>query len=113
MKVSARRIIAAVSEAWDLPPDVLMSRRRGEDTAIARQSAYYLGHRLTGFTQGGLARQFHRDRQSVAYGIRRVEERRAADPAFADRLDEIEADLSRDWVKAVPFRSFRASEARP
>ncbi len=71
----------------------LLSATRGpRPIARARQIAIYLGHVVLGLSLSALARHFRRDRTTVAYACRAVEDARDA-REFDELLDTLEAQL--------------------
>ncbi|MDI4657592.1 helix-turn-helix domain-containing protein [Xanthobacter autotrophicus] len=86
----ATAIVAAVA---GLNVDALVDLRRSTaPVATARQIAMYLAHVGLGLPQAGVAQAFRRDRSTVAYACRRIEDLRD-DPAFDRRVAQMEACL--------------------
>ncbi|HZQ12609.1 MAG TPA: helix-turn-helix domain-containing protein [Pseudolabrys sp.] len=71
------------------PADVRARTRRGAHVTFARQTAMYLAHVAFGLNYSDVGRLFGRDRTTVAYACRLVEDRRD-DPATDRRLDLLE-----------------------
>lgn len=88
-----------VVRAFGLSEPHLRSATRGRQrVAFARQVALYAMHVRFGHTQRETARQFGRDRTTVAHACRTVEDRR--DLAAVDQLvDTVESALGR-WIAA-------------
>ncbi len=75
-------IALATAAAFAVPVGGLISETRCTTTiALARQSAMYLAHVTFGLTYAEVGRGFGRDRTTVAYACRMIEERRD-DPAI-------------------------------
>ena len=86
----ARAIVAAMT---GLDVDALVDLRRSiAPVATARQIAMYLAHVGLGLPQADVAQAFRRDRSTVAYACRRIEDLRD-DPAFDHRVAQMEACL--------------------
>lgn len=74
-----------VAAAQGVPVEEISARgRRSAPAALARQCAMYLAHVVLGASYTEIGRRFHRDRTTVAYACRVVEERR--EDANFDRL---------------------------
>ena len=83
----ATAIVAAMA---GLSVNVLVGRHRSTaPVATARQIAMYLAHVGLGLPQAGVAQAFLRDRSTVAYACRRIEDLRD-DPAFDRRVAQME-----------------------
>ncbi|MCG5235159.1 helix-turn-helix domain-containing protein [Xanthobacter oligotrophicus] len=86
----ATAIVAAMA---GLNVDALLDLRRSTaPVSMARQIAMYLAHVGLGLSQAGVAQAFRRDRSTVAYACRRIEDLRD-DPAFDHRVAQMEACL--------------------
>lgn len=86
-----RRLLEeAAAVAFGVASDDVRARaRRGVGVSFARQSAMYLAHVAFGLNYSDVGRLFGRDRTTVAYACRLVEDRRD-DPAIDQRLDLLE-----------------------
>jgi len=92
-----RRVAACVIAEFGITADELGFGSRGSPRAsLARQVAMYLCHVGFALSFEGIGRLFHRDRTTVAYACRVIEERRE-DVRFDARL----ARLERQCVSAV------------
>ena len=89
--------------------DIAAPTRRTRAAALARQTAMYLSHVAFGMSLGRVATAFGRDRSTVAYACRVIEDRRE-DSDFDTRLDRLEEFL-RTAPPAPPPRAVEA--ARP
>ncbi|MFG1381915.1 helix-turn-helix domain-containing protein [Xanthobacter versatilis] len=90
---SCRLATAIVAAMAGLNVDALVDLRRSTaPVATARQIAMYLAHVGLGLSQAGVAQAFRRDRSTVAYACRRIEDLRD-DPAFDHRVAQMEACL--------------------
>lgn len=76
--------------------------RKCADVVLARQIAMYLAHTSFGICYLDVGQQFGRDRTTVAYACRKVEDRRDR-PSFEALLCEIEAMLC-DMVDVLQMR---------
>jgi chromosomal replication initiator protein len=87
-------IMSAVTECFGIKLSDLQGRRRSRCIALPRQVCMYLARELTEHSLGEIGGFFGgRDHTTVLHAYRLVEQRRAEDPAFRSRLDEIEAGL--------------------
>jgi len=78
-------MVAAVSEAFDVEPaEVLVSRRHGNE---ARSAAIYLARRVADEAVGAIAQYFGGvTSAAISKVVARVEDRRAGDRAWDERL---------------------------
>ena len=92
----ARRVVEqAVATAFQVPLHELRARtRRKARVAFARQVAMYLTHVSCGITLTEVGLLFGRDRTTVAYACRIVEDRRD-DTLFDASLDHLETAIIR------------------
>lgn len=86
-------IIATVARRAGLSPADLHSRRRDVSVVRARGCAMWLARRITSHSLPVIGRGFGRDHTTVLSNVKKVEARRATDPALSDDLAEIEAEL--------------------
>ena len=87
-------IVESVAEVFHLNSDVLFSKSRVKDVADARMVIMYLAQRLLGLSAGSIGRKLGRKHSTVIHGIKTVEQRLDADPAFADTLSALSTTLS-------------------
>lgn len=81
---------ALVAASTGVPVEDILGRRRASAVvASARQLAMYLAHVGFGLSQADVARCFSRDRTTVAYACRRIEDRR--DGPFDLEVTRLEA----------------------
>lgn len=84
------RVAAYVIADFGITADELACGSRGSPRAsLARQVAMYLCHVGFALTFEGIGRLFHRDRTTVAYACRVIEERRE-DVWFDSRISALE-----------------------
>jgi chromosomal replication initiation ATPase DnaA len=83
------RAAGAVSVMLQVPMREIMGRGRAARPSRARQIAMYLANVVFGVGMTDCARAFGRDRSTVSYACRRIEDERD-DPAFDERLDALE-----------------------
>jgi chromosomal replication initiation ATPase DnaA len=76
--------------------DITAPTRKTRAAARARQTAMYLAHIAFGMSMDRVAHAFGRDRSTVAYACRVIEDRRE-DGDFDDRLDRLE-----EFLRAAP-----------
>ena len=94
--ISTRRVVEqAVAVVFQVPLDELRARtRRKARVALARQVAMYLTHVACGITLTEVGILFGRDRTTVAYACRIVEDRRD-NRMFDTSLDHLETAIYR------------------
>ncbi len=81
------------AEAFGLPSSQIMSNTREKATIVmARQLAMYLAHVVGQMSLGQVSSEFGRDRTTVGYSCRAIEDRRDS-PMFDRQIDEMEAAL--------------------
>ena len=88
--VICRHVARCVAREFDVAPDALMgSACRRQPLARARKVAMYLAHVLFGLSLEATARAFGRDRTTVAYACRKIEDwrERAANERCLIRLE--------------------------
>ncbi len=85
---------ALTAYALGLKSEVLLSPERGRPIeARARHIAIYITHVALGMSLARVARAFDRDRSTIAYACRLVEDKRD-DPDFDDWLEQLSMGLS-------------------
>ena len=87
---SCELAVAIVSAVLDVPVAAITAPNRASAaSAHARHVAMYLAHVTLQLRPGQVAAGFGRDRTSVAYAVRRIEDRRD-EPAFDALMDRLE-----------------------
>jgi hypothetical protein len=85
---SVRLIMEVVTELTGLSVSAIRSARRDAEVVVARHMTCWLALRLTSLTLAQIGMEMGgRDRSSVEYGARRVDELRASHPDLRERLD--------------------------
>jgi chromosomal replication initiation ATPase DnaA len=93
----ARLALHAVAFVFDEEvDDIAAPTRRTRAASRARQTAMYLAHIAFGMSLGRVALAFGRDRSTVAYACRIIEDQRE-DGTFDDCLDRLE-----EFLRAAP-----------
>jgi len=88
-----RLAIQLAAHRFEVPRTTLLGRGRGSRRAsVARQVAIYLAHVALSVPLDAAARQFKRDRSTVAFACRQVEDRRD-EPAFDAAVADLELAL--------------------
>lgn len=91
--VSIGMVVAGCSEEFGVPLVTLLSDQRGNGVAVPRQAAMALSYRLARKSLPAIGRAMNRDHTTVLHGVRRHEERAAADPVLAARVAALSARL--------------------
>lgn len=84
-----RAIIAQVESFYRLDGGAVLGNSRVPRLVLARQIAYYLARRFTGFSYTELGAAFHRDHTTVLHGVQRVELLVATHHALAQDVAEL------------------------
>ncbi len=97
-RLAQQAVAFAFGERYE---EIAAPTRRTRNAAHARQTAMYLAHIAFGMSLGRVAQAFGRDRSTVAYACRVIEDRRE-DGDFDDCLDQLE-----EFLRAAPPRPNR------
>ena len=90
-------ILSLIAHIFEVPEDAIEARSRcNARVALARQSAMYLAHVCLGLSFTDVGRLFRRDRTTVSYACRTVEERRD-DPEFDTLVGRLEHAIAAWW----------------
>lgn len=89
------RAAGAVSVMLQVPLRDILGKTRSARASRARQVAIYAANVFYGVGMTACARAFGRDRSTVSYSCRRVEDERD-DPEFDRRLDALESLIRSD-----------------
>jgi hypothetical protein len=93
--IPTARIVAAVSERFDVPAAQLRGPSRRRPVARPRQVAMYLTRHLTGRSLPMIGRWFGgRDHSTVVHAVRATEARRATDAALDAEIAALERELT-------------------
>ena len=95
----ARVAIALAAAALGTPAEKISSSARATKVAFARQVAMYLAYVGFGMSLGRVAAAFGRDRSTIAYACRLMEERRE-EPAFDRWMESLEVSAANAPVSA-------------
>lgn len=95
VKAMCERIAGAVAALLRVPVKVMMGHGRGARVTRARQIAMYLANVAFSIGMADVGKVFARDRSTVAYACRRIEDERD-DPDFDRRLDVLERLVRED-----------------
>lgn len=93
----ASRLVGMVAASRGVPPLLLLHRSRcAAEVAAARQLAMYLMHVALGRDYAAVGRYFRRDRTTVAYACRQIEDARddTGCSAFEIELRQLEAAIA-------------------
>lgn len=93
-KLLATFVNQMVASAFELPSERLLRYDRGNAKATrARQIAIYLMHTGLSFSLSTISRIYKKDRTTIGYACRVIEDLRD-NPAFDDRILELEETIS-------------------
>lgn len=92
-RARVRLVQQAVAYSFAVPvEEIAAATRRDARAALGRQVSMYLSHVAFELSLARVGAAFGRDRSTVAHACHRIEDRRD-DPAFDDRLDQLEHSL--------------------
>jgi chromosomal replication initiator protein len=87
-------IIAKVSELFDIPASLIVSKRRTKEVAIARQSAMYLARVLTNLSLKAIGAEFGgRDHSTVIHSVAMTRKALGDDAELRSRVEQAQANL--------------------
>ena len=89
------RALAAICETWNVPPDVLLSRRRSAHLSQARAAAYFLLRTKLGYSLPQVGKVFDRHHTSILHTTRRFDVWRQREPLVRERYADALRRLSR------------------
>jgi len=81
--ISLEEIVSKVSFVLNIPPESFYSPTRNRQGAWARAIVAYIGGNLDGHQVKRVAEHFRRDPAVISRGIRKVEQKRTEQKAFA------------------------------
>ena len=87
-------IVDAVCAAFRVTHDEIVSRRRGQHVALARQVAIYLIREITGYSFPRIGGYFGRDHSTAIHSHTRIARRVAAEAPFRALLEELKEPLA-------------------
>ncbi|HTR61981.1 MAG TPA: helix-turn-helix domain-containing protein [Candidatus Binataceae bacterium] len=87
------RIVDAVARIAHLRRTVLVSERRDQHTAFARQLAMYLCREVTHASFPVIGKFFGRDHSTVMHAHKIIRARMKAQPEFADKVAELVQEM--------------------
>lgn len=99
--MTIENIQTSLAERMNIPLGILVSRKRDNRTAFARQRGYYLCRKHTVASFPLMGEFFGRDHSSIIHGVRVISGRMEAEPAFRLTVRRIEHDLGLFSLAAV------------
>jgi len=95
--LTIERIRAAVAHRFNVPESLLVSKRRTQEVAIARQVVMYLARTLTGMSLKAIGRALGgRDHSTVIHAVKLVRDTMDINGDFRCQVDETITDLHRE-----------------
>lgn len=86
-----RKAVAIASKLTGYPASLIRSRARPFPVSFARQLAYHLTKRLTGFGTPMVGLAFGRDHKAIQHGLKSVAATREMDPRLRLVIEQAEA----------------------
>lgn len=90
------QIIAIVAEHFNIQRKDMLSKSRVQAFARPRMVAYYFARHFTLLSLPAIGRFMHRDHTTMLIGIKRVKQRIAADPDFAEHIEIIRQKIEQE-----------------
>ncbi|MBZ6377361.1 MULTISPECIES: helix-turn-helix domain-containing protein [Pacificimonas] len=87
-------LLRLVADEFSIAPLDIRSHRRDIDTTAARWLVCWLARRLTAYSYPQIGRALGRDHTTIMSAVRKVDDRRASDPAYT-RMTERLLDQAR------------------
>ena len=88
-------ILDYISKYYGVDKEVLCGQQRVKDAVAARQIAMYLIRSITKLSVVDIGKVFdNRDHSTVLYSLKQVEKQMKTDPAFAETVKEIKANIN-------------------
>lgn len=88
--ITVEQIQKRVMESYNIPEDVLCSKKKTQDVVLARQVAMYLARNLTNSSLKTIGLKFGgRDHSTVIYACAQIAQNIKIDPAFKYKIDEL------------------------
>ena len=88
-------IISHTSKYYGVDEDSIRGKNQGRDVTNARQVAMYLIRRMSNLSLDDIGKEFgSRDHSTVLHSLKKVEKQMRADPAFAETVKELTANVN-------------------
>lgn len=95
LPLQIKAIVAAVAASFGVSPADIKTKQRTHLLVVPRHVCMHLARKLTARTLNEIGNALGgMDHTSIIHGARKIEKRRRADPAFDQKIYEIEAALS-------------------
>lgn len=92
--ITIAAIIAKVSELFDVPGNLMISKRRTQEVVIGRQVAMYLARTLTNLSLKAIGAEFGgRDHSTVIHGVTMIRTALRKNPELRSRVEQAQASL--------------------
>ncbi|RKX67404.1 chromosomal replication initiator protein DnaA [candidate division TA06 bacterium] len=96
-EVSFNKILEYIARETDINKNIILSERRTENIALARQIIMYLARKLTSLSLKEIAFKLNRkDHTTVMSGIKKIEQRMANDSEFKEKINTYLSGLSNE-----------------
>ena len=90
MNKQINTILNVLSEAYQIPAEVILSTSRLAGHSMTRQMGYWLASQITDLSQIEISSRFHRFcPTTISFGIKQIIDRRDASPEFKDASDQL------------------------
>jgi len=92
--ITIAAIIAKVSELFDVPGNLLVSKRRTQEVVVGRQVAMYLARTLTNLSLKAIGAEFGgRDHSTVIHGVSMIRDALRKNPELRSRVEQAQSSL--------------------
>ncbi len=92
-QVTLDYIAQVIADYYNLDPDLLFAKSRKREISDARQLLMYMAKNVAKMSSTTIGLRLSRDHSTVLHAIKQVEQRLATDHAFANDVDQINAQL--------------------
>ena len=92
--VKIEKIIAEVAKTYNVSENDILSNRRTQALALARQVAMYIARETTDLSYKAIGESFGKDHTTVLYNVNRIEEFLKDKPYEKELVDDIIKNLT-------------------
>ncbi len=93
------KILQSVCDTYNISQETIKGKSRRANVVLARQVSWYALRLALDMTFDAVGNIFGYDHTTVMSGLRKIETRKAQDPAFAEELDTLMHDVKENLLK--------------